>query len=95
VAIGVQQADTSGQAGPPTRAMAESGHLLRVMGAGAMAEKELLTADEAAELLQVSLRTLRRWRTQGTGPPVVWVGRSPRYLRAEVLEWVRAQRERP
>jgi excisionase family DNA binding protein len=60
-----------------------------------MPEKELLTAEEAAELLHVSLRTLRRWRTQGTGPPVVWVGRSPRYLRAEVLEWVRTQRERP
>jgi excisionase family DNA binding protein len=59
------------------------------------ADDDLLTSDEAAELLKVSPRTLQRWRVAGTGPPVVWAGRRPRYLRAEVMEWLRARRERP
>jgi predicted DNA-binding transcriptional regulator AlpA len=63
------------------------------MGAGM--QDELLTERQAAELLQISPRTLRRWRYEKSGPPVSYVGKSPRYLRSEVLEWVRTRREPP
>jgi len=34
-------------------------------------EDELLTEQELANLLKVSVRTVRRWRAEATGPPVV------------------------
>jgi helix-turn-helix protein len=33
-------------------------------------EEPFLTEPEAAEVIRVSARTLRRWRAKGTGPPV-------------------------
>src|SRR6266536_3218942 len=43
-------------------------------------EDELLTEQELANLLKVSVRTVRRWRAEATGPPVVWAGsHRPRY----------------
>ncbi|HEU4895999.1 MAG TPA: helix-turn-helix domain-containing protein [Actinomycetota bacterium] len=40
----------------------------------------------------MSLRTLERWRQQGTGPAFIQVGRSPRYRRADVDAWLDCQR---
>lgn len=51
---------------------------------------ELLTAAELARELKVSRRTLARWRSQGTGPPFVRAGRSPRYRWADVQAWLRS-----
>ena len=42
----------------------------------------LLTEQDAAELLEVSLSTLRRWQRQRTGPPCLELGRQVRYRRA-------------
>src|SRR3954454_15398571 len=49
---------------------------------------DLLTEQELADYLKVSLSSARRMRYDKTGPPVVWVGRHPRYLRADVHAWV-------
>jgi hypothetical protein len=66
------------------------------MGQG---DGRLLTEREAADYLRVSARTLRRYRTEkpaGTGPPVAgYVGRSPRYRRADLDRWMQRERERP
>jgi excisionase family DNA binding protein len=53
---------------------------------------DLLTQQQLAEELQVSVRTLERWRREGTGPPWVRVGRSPRYRRQDIDRWLEATR---
>jgi predicted DNA-binding transcriptional regulator YafY len=60
-------------------------------------EGRLMTEREAAAYLRVSPRTLRRYRTEkpaGTGPPVAgYVGRSPRYRRADLDAWLKRGQE--
>ena len=56
-----------------------------------MTEK-LLTQQQLADELEVSLRTLERWRQQGTGPAFIRVGRSPRYRRSDIDAWLERQR---
>lgn len=52
----------------------------------------LLTQQQLADELQVSLRTLERWRQEGVGPAFIRVGRSPRYRRADIDAWLERQR---
>ena len=54
---------------------------------------ELMTEEELAEYLRVSLATVRRWRYEQTGPPVEWAGRRPRYRKAEVDAWLQREQE--
>jgi predicted site-specific integrase-resolvase len=57
-------------------------------------EEPFLTEPEAADIIRVSARTLRRWRQQGTGPPVAgYAGRRALYRRSELLAWLRRKRE--
>jgi excisionase family DNA binding protein len=58
---------------------------------GHMTDK-LLTQRQLADELEVSLRTLERWRQQGTGPAFIRVGRSPRYRRSDIDAWLERQR---
>ena len=59
------------------------------MTTGAMGDDEgLLTEQDAAELLQVQLSTLRRWHREGTGPPCLQIGRQVRYRRDVVERWL-------
>jgi excisionase family DNA binding protein len=53
----------------------------------------LLTQQQVAEMLQVSVRTLERWRQNGSGPPFVKVGRSPRYRLADIERWLETSSE--
>jgi predicted DNA-binding transcriptional regulator AlpA len=48
----------------------------------------MLTEQQVAEMLQVSVRTLQRWRATGTGPPWTRVHRLVRYRRSGVERWV-------
>lgn len=49
----------------------------------------LLTPEEVAEMLGgVSPATLKRWRTQRTGPVVLHIGRCVRYRRSAVEAWL-------
>lgn len=54
-------------------------------------EKKLvvyLNQKEAAELIRKKPRWLERMRCIGGGPPFRYIGRSPVYEKAELLEWV-------
>ncbi len=53
------------------------------------ADDQLLTEEDLAEFVRVSLRTVRRWRHDG--PRVVRVMRAPRYWRSDVIRWVEEQ----
>jgi predicted DNA-binding transcriptional regulator AlpA len=58
------------------------------MTTGMMADDEgLLTEQDVAGMLEVSLSTLRRWQRQGTGPPCLEIGRQVRYRQAAVERW--------
>jgi hypothetical protein len=56
-------------------------------------DEPFLTESEAAEVIRVSARTLRRWRIQGSGPPVAgYAGRRALYQRSALLAWLRRER---
>jgi excisionase family DNA binding protein len=59
------------------------------MTTGTMGNDEgMLTEQDAAGLLEVSLSTLRRWHREGTGPPCLEIGRQVRYRQAAVERWL-------
>jgi hypothetical protein len=56
-------------------------------------DEPFLTEPEAAVLIRVSARTLRRWRVKCTGPPVAgYAGRRALYRRSELLAWLTRER---
>ncbi|MDR6302532.1 putative site-specific integrase-resolvase [Nitrobacter vulgaris] len=55
----------------------------------------LLTEAETANFLGKSIVTLGRWRRQGYGPKAVRVGRSPRYTRQSLAEFMNASAIQP
>jgi excisionase family DNA binding protein len=48
----------------------------------------LLTQDEAAELLKLSVRTVERLRVSGSGPKFLKIRNSVRYRLEDVQSWV-------
>ena len=50
--------------------------------------EQLLEEKELAERLQVSLGTLRTWRTDGTGPRFHRIGQMIRYAPSDVKDWL-------
>ena len=55
-------------------------------------DEPFLTEIEAAEVIRVSARTLRRWRAKGTGPPVAGYAGRALYRRSELLAWLTRER---
>ena len=51
--------------------------------------------DETAKALSVTLRTLRKWRQRGKGPPWVKVGRRIVYSDESCMAWLKGQEVRP
>ena len=51
----------------------------------------LLTPQEAARLLKVSLSWLAKARMRRDGPPYINVGRSIRYTETGLLHWIKSQ----
>jgi excisionase family DNA binding protein len=49
---------------------------------------ELLSIGETAAYLNVPVDTLRKWRSQGTGPRCAKLGKHLRYRQAEVDRWI-------
>jgi excisionase family DNA binding protein len=45
---------------------------------------ELLTVQEVADLIGLSVETLNQWRSQGLHMPYVKLGKAVRYLRKDV-----------
>ncbi|WP_026941512.1 helix-turn-helix transcriptional regulator [Hellea balneolensis] len=49
---------------------------------------QLMTEKEAASLICYTPRALQNWRLRGGGPKYVKIGRSVRYQRSDVLEFI-------
>jgi predicted DNA-binding transcriptional regulator AlpA len=50
---------------------------------------KMLNTTQVAKALGVTPSTLCRWRSQGIGPRVYWLGQaSPRYREQDVLDWL-------
>lgn len=58
-------------------------------------DEKLLTEKQVAEYLNVTVRTVQRWRAEGMGPPVLYAYRSPRYRKADVDAWLQRRAEEP
>jgi predicted DNA-binding transcriptional regulator AlpA len=54
-------------------------------------DERLLTPKEAASFLRVSDSWLAKARMRGDGPPFLKVGRSIRYSRAALVQWLNGQ----
>jgi len=54
-----------------------------------MSENELLTTEQLAELLGLRTNTIGGWRLKGQGPRFCKLGRSVRYRREDVEEWIK------
>jgi predicted DNA-binding transcriptional regulator AlpA len=54
---------------------------------------ELLTIQELAERLTVSVGCIRAWRQRGDGPPAIRVGTALRWDPGEVDDWLNSRRE--
>ena len=56
---------------------------------------QLLTEKQAADLICYTQRALQNWRVRGGGPHYVKVGgRSVRYQRRDVLNWIEAHKRK-
>lgn len=52
---------------------------------------QLITETQAADFLGIAIRTLQKWRMNGTGPKFVRVSsRCVRYRRRELIAWADA-----
>ena len=59
-----------------------------------VAEDPLLNAEQVSQMLGgVPLTTLKRWRSERTGPAPLHIGRHVRYRRSAVEAWL-AQKDR-
>lgn len=52
------------------------------------ATRELLTKEETAERLRVSVNTLNHWIQTGEAPPSARIGKRRYWMAAQVDEWV-------
>jgi predicted DNA-binding transcriptional regulator AlpA len=51
----------------------------------------LLTPEEAAKLLRLSLSWLAKARMRGDGPPYILIGRSIRYREDAIIQWMKGR----
>ena len=50
--------------------------------------RELLTANDIADYLGISVRTVYWWRSKGLGPQGIRIGRHLRFRMSDFLEWL-------
>jgi predicted DNA-binding transcriptional regulator AlpA len=75
-----------------TRVLEPKGEGVHAMNETTTAADQLLTPDEVSEILGgVPPATLKRWRTQRTGPVVLHIGRHVRYRRSAVEAWLQTK----
>jgi hypothetical protein len=55
----------------------------------------LFSENEAADVLNLSVRTLQAWRSKCYGPAYVRAGRAVRYRRYDLLSWIDLNTVRP
>jgi excisionase family DNA binding protein len=58
-------------------------------------DESLLTVKDVAELLIVSQHTVYGWAERREGPPFSRIGRTLRFRRRDVLDWLEANRQEP
>lgn len=56
---------------------------------------EYFDEDQLAREIDLSKRTLKRWRVERVGPPWTRVGRRVVYRKEAVREWLRQREQRP
>ena len=56
--------------------------------------QQLLTQKRLSDLIDVSERTLERWRVEGSGPAFVKAGRKVLYRTVDVDDWLAASRRK-
>ena len=56
--------------------------------------QQLLTQQRLSDLIDVSERSLERWRVEGTGPVFCRAGRKILYRLEDVNDWLAASRRR-
>lgn len=60
-------------------------------------DRQLLTIDQVAVQLQLSVRTLRDWRVKGKGPPARTLGEGVqpriRYRQSDVDAWLEGSKQ--
>ena len=59
-----------------------------------MIATQLVTENEAAQLLVLNVKTLRRWRWAGRGPRFVKIGAAVRYDEEDLRAFIEAGRRR-
>jgi excisionase family DNA binding protein len=57
-----------------------------------MQNDPLGTPEQVADYLQIPVKTLAKWRSEGTGPRYTKIGRHARYDWADVRAWLASQR---
>jgi excisionase family DNA binding protein len=62
-------------------------------GDSGAALEPLLSIDDVADYLGVSVTTIYDWRVAGKGPRAIKVGRHLRFAVSDLMAWVGAQRE--
>lgn len=55
---------------------------------------QMLTENQVADLICQSVRTIQKWRVIGFGPAFFKIGRSVRYRRRDVSQWIESRRRR-
>jgi excisionase family DNA binding protein len=55
--------------------------------------RPLLTIEDVAARLAVSVGCVRAWRIKGEGPPAIRVGNSLRWAEKDLEAWLEARRE--
>jgi excisionase family DNA binding protein len=57
-------------------------------------EEEYLSTEQVANWINVPVSTVRYWRSLGRGPKAITFGRSVRYERRSVEQWIAEQARR-
>ena len=53
---------------------------------------QMVTEEVVAELFCQSIRTIQKWRITGYRPEFYKIGRSVRYKRSEIVDWMNEKR---
>jgi predicted site-specific integrase-resolvase len=59
-----------------------------LLGEADINQERLTNEYAAAELLEISVKTLRKWRGEGVGPTYVKLGRSVRYRLGDLTRFI-------
>ena len=55
---------------------------------------QLMTEKDVASLICISPRALQNWRLRGGGPEYIKIGRSVRYQRSDVMQFIDERKKR-